>query len=316
MSARKLERLVNLLLMLLSARRPVTAEQIRAVVPGYDQEDHESFRRLFERDKEELRELGVPLETEALDAWGDEVGYRVPKSSYELPAIAFEPDEAAAIGLAARLWQSAGLADASRSALLKLRAAGIEAEPVAGAVVEPRVAVREAAFEPLLAAVRAGQAVRFGYRTATADVPATREVEPWGLVHRHGNWYLAGHDRDREATRVFRLSRVVGEVTLVGEPGSVAVPEGIDLAEVVRPFGEEVASSLAVVRLAPGAAWDIRRVAVSAVTEPDGWSRAEVPYGDVDRFADWVVGFGPDAVVLSPDEARKAVVERLRAVVG
>lgn len=316
MSAKKLERLVNLLLMLLSARRPVTAEQIRAVVPGYDQEDHESFRRLFERDKDELRELGVPLETEPLDAWGDEVGYRVPRSSYELPAIAFEPDEAAAIALAARLWQSAGLASASRSALLKLRAAGIEADPVAGAAVEPRVAAREEAFEPLLAAVRAGQAVRFPYRGPTAEAAAERTVEPWGLVHRHGNWYLAGHDRDRGATRVFKLSRVVGAVSPVGEPGAVVVPEGVDLREVVRPFGEDPATGTAVVRLAPGAAWDLRRVAVSTTDEDDGWTRAEVPLGDVDRFADWVVGFGPDVLVLSPDEARKAVVARLRSVVA
>jgi proteasome accessory factor B len=315
LSAKKLERLVNLLLMLLSARRPVSSEQIRAVVPGYDQDDHDAFRRMFERDKEELRELGVPVETEPLDAWGDEVGYRVPKASYELPAIALEPDEAAAVALAARLWQSAGLADASASALLKLRAAGIEADPVATAGIEPRVAARDASFDPLLAAVRAGRPVSFGYQPSYADRPVRRTVEPWGLVHRHGNWYLVGHDRDRTATRVFKLSRVRGEVTTEGAAGTVHVPDGIDLQAAVAPFDSDPATGTAVVRLAPGAAWDVRRTALSLTEDPDGWTRAEVPLGDVDRFADWLVGFGPDVVVLSPPEARTAVVERLRGLV-
>ena len=311
MSAKKLERLVNLLLMLLSARRPVTVDQIRAVVPGYDNADYDSFRRLFERDKEELRELGVPLETQPVDGWGDELGYRIPRASYELPAIPLEPDEAAAVALAARLWQSAGLADASQSALLKLRAAGIEADPVATAGIEPRVAAREEAFEPLLAAVRAGQAVRFPYQPSYADAPVERVVEPWGLVHRHGHWYVVGHDRDRRATRVFKLGRVAGPVSTVGEPGVVVVPAGVDLRAVVAPF-DDPATGTATVRLAPGAAWDVRRVALSASEGDDGWTVAEVPLGDVERFAEWMVGFGPDVVVVEPADARKAVVERLR----
>ncbi|HEU0132072.1 MAG TPA: WYL domain-containing protein [Mycobacteriales bacterium] len=314
MSATKLERLVNLLLMLLSARRPVTIEQIRSVVPGYDQGDDETFRRMFERDKEELRDLGVPLETQPVDAWGDELGYRVPRESYELPPIPLEPDEAAAVALAARLWQSAGLADASASALLKLRAAGID--PVATAGIEPRVAARDAAFEPLLAAVRAAQAVSFPYRPSYADAPVERTVEPWGLVHRHGNWYVVGHDRDRGERRVFKLSRVAGEVRRVGRPGAFTVPDGVDLRAEVAPFDNDPATGTAVVRLAPGAAWDVRRAATALTDEPDGWTRAEVPLGDVERFAEWLCGFGPDAVVVSPPEARAAVVERLRRVVA
>ena len=316
MSAKKLERLVNLLLMLLSARRPVTIDQIRAVVPGYDQADHASFRRQFERDKDELRELGVPLETEPVDAWGDELGYRIPRTSYELPPIPLTPDEAAAVALAARLWQSAGLADASRSALLKLRAAGIDADELATAGIEPRVAAREEAFEPLLAAVRAGQAVAFPYRPSYADEPVVRTVEPWGLVHRHGKWYVAGHDRDRGATRVFKLARIAGPVATAGPPGAVVVPEGVDLRALVAPFDNEPATGKAVVRLAPGAAWDVRRAASALADEPDGWTRAEVPLGDVERFAEWLVGFAPDAVVVSPPEARDAVVARLRAVLA
>jgi proteasome accessory factor B len=314
-SAKKLERLVNLLLMLLSARRPVTIEQIRSVVPGYDQDDDESFRRMFERDKEELRDLGVPLETRPIDAWGDELGYLVPKSSYDLPPVSLEPDEAAAVALAARLWQSAGLADASASALLKLRAAGVEADPVATAGIEPRVSARDESFEPLLDAVRAGQAVAFEYTPSYADAPARRTVEPWGLVHRLGRWYLVGHDRDRDATRVFKLSRVTSDIATVGPPGAVTVPDGVDLQAEVAPFSNDPATGTATVRVAPNAAWDVRRAALSTTEEEDGWAVVEVPIGDVDRFAEWLVGFGPDAVVLTPQEARDAVVHRLEALV-
>jgi proteasome accessory factor B len=314
-SAPKLERLVNLMLMLLSARRPVTIEQVRAVVPGYDQADDESFRRMFERDKDELRDLGVPLETQPLDVWGDEVGYLIPRDSYELPPVSLEPDEAAAVALAARLWQSAGLADASASALLKLRAAGVEADPVATAPVEPRVAARDAAFEPMLAAVRARRAVTFDYTPSYADAPVRRTVEPWGIVHRHGKWYVVGHDRDRAAARVFKLSRVTSDVTPVGAPGSVVVPEGLDLQAMVAPF-DQPATGTATVRVAPDAAWDLRRTATAARELPDGWTELDVPLGDLDRFAEWLAGFGPDAVVVSPAEAVAAVVARLRAVLA
>ncbi len=312
MSAPKLERLVNLLMLLLSARRPVTVEQIREMLPAYDQDDPESFRRQFERDKEELRELGIPLETGFVDAWEVEQGYWIRRDDYELPPISLAPDEATAVALAARLWQSAALGEASASALLKLRAAGIEADPVETTVVEPRVAASDAAFEPLLAAVRAGQAVTFDYVTAGGTDPARRTVEPWGLVHWHGRWYLAGHDRDRDATRVFRLGRIVGSAAPVGDPGTVSVPAGVDLRAVVTATEDVPATGTAVVRIAPDSCWQVRRTATEAVEEADGWTRCTLPLGDVDRAAEWLVGYGPQLVVLEPDELRTAVIGRLQ----
>ena len=127
MSAKKTERLLNLVIALLATRRFLSVQEIRLAVPGYGQGAEETFRRMFERDKEELRELGVPLETGShAAAHDDELGYRIARRDYELPDIALEPDEAAALGLAARLWQSGRLAGATGSALLKLRAAGVD----------------------------------------------------------------------------------------------------------------------------------------------------------------------------------------------
>ena len=316
MSAKKLERLVNLTMLLLSTRRFLTVEQIHQLMPSYGQPDPESFRRMFERDKEELRELGVPLETGSDSVWEDEVGYRIRRTEYELPEIELSPSEAAALGIAARMWHSAGLADASRSALLKLRAAGIEADPVPG-MVEPRVDAPDAAFGPCLAAVRAAQPVSFDYRRpAGADV-TTRQVEPWSVVHRHGRWYVVGHDRDRQAVRVFRLSRIVGPVSTVGAAGSVAVPDGFDPMKVVAQLDAEPASASADLLISADAGWDLRRGATDErPAERAGWVRCAVPFSDTERFAETVVGYGPDVEVCGPAELRESVVRRLAALVG
>jgi len=219
-SSRRAERLVNLVLCLLSTRQFLTAERIRTAVPGYEPDDgtaraDEAFKRMFERDKAELRELGIPLETGRTSIFDVEEGYRIARRDYELPEVSLEPDEAAAVGLAARLWQSAELADAARGALLKLRAGGVDVEPARTLDVEPRLDAAEEALHPCLDAVQAGRAVRFAYRKPNGS-ESDRQVEPWGVVSWRGRWYLVGHDRDRGAPRCFRLSRVLGAVSPAG----------------------------------------------------------------------------------------------------
>jgi proteasome accessory factor B len=312
-AAKKTERLLNLVICLLATRRYLTVQQIREAVPGYEAGNEEAFRRMFERDKEELRELGIPLEVGSHSSHDDDPGYRIARRDYELPEITLEPDEAAALGLAARLWQSAPLAGATGSALLKLRAAGVE--PPAGATgLEPRIGATEPAFEDCLAAVVAGRRLRFAYRTAGRPGTEDRHVEPWGVVSWHGRWYLVGHDLARDATRVFRLSRIVGAAKAEGDPGSVVVPEGQDLrALVARMAGDEHRTS-ARVRVRSGSCWELRRTATAVEPDGDGWEVVVVGYGDPGRFADRVAGYGADAVVLAPDEARQAVVRRLQAL--
>jgi proteasome accessory factor B len=317
MSTKKLERLVNLTMLLLSTRRFLTVEQIHDLMPAYDQPDPESFRRMFERDKEELRELGVPLETGSHGVWEDEVGYRIRRTDYQLPEIELTPDEAAALGLAARLWHSAGLADASRSALLKLQAAGIDAEPVSGGLVEPRVDAPDAAFGPCVAAVRASRAISFGYRRSGGAELTQRTVEPWSVAHRHGRWYVVGHDRGRRAARVFRLSRIVGEVSTLPGEFTVAVPDDLDPLVMVASLDTDSVAGKARLRIAEDAGWSLRRAAVTEAPDDEpGWVVCEVPYGDAERFAEEVVGYGPAVVVCEPPEVRDAVVRRLRALVA
>ena len=121
---------------------------------------------MFERDKEELRDMGVPLETGGNDAWfDDEVGYRVDRAAYALPEVSFDPDELAVLGLASRVWQQASLAAPASRALLKLKAAGVEPDDGSLVGIEPRVRTSEPAFEPVYAAVRDRRPITFPYRT-------------------------------------------------------------------------------------------------------------------------------------------------------
>lgn len=315
-SSRKTERLLNLVICLLATRRYLTVQQIRVAVPGYDQAEEEAFRRMFERDKEELRELGIPLETGSNStAHEDEVGYRIARRDYELPQISLEADEAAALGLAARLWQSAPLAGATGSALLKLRAAGVDATAAPGGL-EPRVAAAEPAFPACWEAARDRRVVRFDYRAGGRSQVAAREVEPWGVVSWRGRWYLVGRDRDREAQRTFRLSRIVGDVQLVGPTGAVEVPHDVDLTGAVARSAADEPRSTATVRLRQGAGWELRREALSVREDGPGWDAVEVGFSDPERLAERVAGFGADAVVVAPPLARDAVVRRLRALVS
>jgi proteasome accessory factor B len=321
MSKQKTERLLSLVVCLLSSRRYLTAGQIRAAVPGYP-DSFEAFKRMFERDKDELRELGIPLETGTNAAADDEVGYRISRQAYELPEIMLEPDEAAVLGLAARVWQRAELAGAAAGGLLKLRAAGIDAEEANQPGIEPRLQTEEAAFGPLWRAVRDRRPVTFGYQAAGRTVPQPRNLEPWGVMNRHGRWYVAGFDRDRGEERVFRLSRIDGPVTFTGPPGTVIVPPGTDVRKSVRDWGGEPPPvRTAELRVRSGTGYGLRRHAIS--DEPAGaddsgvrWDLVRTRFSDVGWYADYIAWFGADVVVIEPVDLREAVIRKLKGVLA
>ncbi|OHV50364.1 WYL domain-containing protein [Pseudofrankia sp. BMG5.36] len=321
MSRRRLERLLNLTMCLMATSRFLTVSEIGDMVEGYepgrDGDEHEAFRRMFERDKQYLRDLGIPLETGS-DSYGDEVGYRIRRDDYALPEIRLTPDEAAALALATRLWSTASLAAPAASALRKLAAGGAATSPglgpgppgeaparPAGAPgpaelfgldgLEPRVDAAEAAFEPCLAAVQERRAVRFPYRKPGEAEPAERLVEPWGVLSWRGRWYLAGHDRRRGAPRVFRLSRVTGPVRPVGPAGAVAVPAGVDLRAMVTMSSSSVPDRVRTATLAVrvGAGHALRRRGRPAAVS--GAAGVPVPVGEAGEARP---GVGADMEVL------------------
>ncbi len=316
MAARKSERLLNLLITLLVARSYVTKERIRSVVEQYREAGDEAFEKMFERDKDELRSLGIPIEVGYLDrAFEDEPGYRIERSAFELPEIDLEPDEAAVIGLAARVWQHAGLASATSDALVKLKAAGIEVDRTVLNTVSPQLTVDEPAFEAFWAATQERTPVEFEYRTAQSAETATRHLQPWGVVSFRARWYVVGQDTDRDAPRLFRLSRVHGDVRTTGKPGAFEVPEGTDIRALTESLAPAAPEKRARLLVRPGAAYGLRRQGRPMPEDsPAGWDRLEVSYGRTDAMADEVLGFGADVIVEEPADLRELVVGRLRKV--
>jgi proteasome accessory factor B len=219
------------------------------------------------------------------------------------------------LGLAARVWQRAELAGAAAGALLKLRAAGIDAEDVAQPAIETRVQTGEAAFGPLWEAVRDRRPVTFDHRAIGRDAVLRRKLEPWGVVNRHGRWYVAGHDRDRDAVRVFRLDRIEGPVSFAGPPGSVTVPEGTDVRELVRGWDDSPPQHReATLRIRPGAGLGLRRGALRDTPDGDGWDSVLVTFHEAGRFSEHLARFGPDVIVVDPPDLREAVIRRLKGV--
>ena len=309
-SAEKTERLLNLILCLKSTRRPLSKQRIRQSLEDYRKApSDEAFDRMFEREKDDLREMGIPISTTVIDVlFDDEVGYRIDSSESTLPAISFEPDEVAALALAARAWSGASISGAASAALRKLRLAGVEIDESTAVGVEPRIRTREPAFESVHAAVLARQPITFDYRKADGEV-ATRRVQPWALKNWHGRWYLTGFDLDRQDLRAFRLSRFEGPARKKGRPGSYAIPPD-HVPEVAVAAQEPEPAGEAVVRLRRGTGHALRRRA-TVIDELDGqWSELVLPYvpGATERE---ITALGPDAVSVSPDELVEVVVAAL-----
>ncbi len=310
-SSARNERLVNLVLCLLATRQYLSAERIRSTVAGYDEAPtDEAFFRMFERDKSELRELGVPVETGRNSHFDNAEGYRIARRDYELPDIDLAPDEAAALALAARLWDSPQLATSARNAVLKLRAAGVEVDTNAAPGVQPRVRATDPAFAALVSAVELGRVVTFLHRRSPGAEPTARTVQPWGVVSFRGRWYLIGHDEQRGAVRCFRVSRIA-DAKPTGPAGVVSVPEECDLlALVTASAGAPTAIVEATILLAPGRALGLRRGAQLLDSGPDG-ELVQVSLPAMDVAVRWIAGYGADAVVLEPAKLRERVLQTL-----
>jgi proteasome accessory factor B len=312
-----LERLVNLVALLLEARTPQTFEQIREKLgEAYEHGDANSAKRMFERDKDILRDIGVPIEVVATDVWEAEQGYTIPKDRYYLPEIRFTPEEISALFVAARSGGDTSAEDAVRK-LLSGAEGGILAS-MSGAHAAALGGANDPRLPQVAEAVANLRRIRFSYRTARGQT-SERVIEAYGLAVRRGHWYLVGSDLDREEIRSFRLSRLASDLADEGEGGEP--PEGFRAIDHVRagPWGLGVPETTALVALAPDVAWLATRAITGAEvarTREDGWVEVRVPRQPGESLASWVLSFGPDAEAIEPSELREEVVRRLEAALA
>lgn len=310
------ERLVNLVVALMATEQGLTKDTILSSVSGYREQveagaSKDALEKMFERDKDNLRGLGVPIETIGDHADPDdlrEARYRVPMAEYALPVdIDFTAAEIALLNLAGSVWSESSMSAQARSGLRKIRALGNTVdERIIG--YAPRISVRDHAFAPLQRAIEQGRTVTFPYLKPGESAPRLRRVRPLALVEYEARWHVLGHDVAADAERTFLLSRITDSVVITRESFDAALRRGAG-ERALQGLRDLALSQTALVEVHPGteAALRLGRRASPAA------QGLKVPYVDVHVLADELASYGPEVRVVEPARLRDLVIARLRA---
>jgi proteasome accessory factor B len=313
------ERLVNLVVALMATEQGLTKDTILSSVAGYREQSEagaskDALEKMFERDKESLRGLGVPIETIGDYADPDdlrEARYRVPTAEYALPEdIEFTPAEVALLNLAGSVWGTESLSADARSGIRKIRSLGIAVdEPIIG--YAPRISLREASFSPLQRAIESSRVVEFPYLRPGEESPRLRRIRPLALVEYEARWHVFGHDLALDAERTFLLSRIVGDVVVTREHFDSSLRRGAG-EKALSGLREVAARNSALLEVHPGTEAALRLSRRGEAAEQG----IRVPYVDVHVFADEIASYGPEVRVVEPPALREQVIARLEATLA
>ncbi|RAN74242.1 hypothetical protein B5P43_29460 [Bacillus sp. SRB_336] len=320
-----MERLLNLVIALLGTRRGRSRKFIRENVNGYagpaataaeEAKLQGSFERMFERDKDTLRQVGIPIRTTTSFGDDDEEQtlYRIDPADYRVPAVRLDEPAMTMLAVAANMWSGAAFSEAAQSALRKVATRAGLGWYDDDTTVQSRIRTLEPAFEPLWTALREGHPVTFDYRGAGAAETAARTVQPWGLGNKYGEWYLAGLDVDRGAPRYFRLSRIRSDVAIDME-ARFERPKEFSISQVLHSLGTGEPAT-ARIEVPVGGAHYLRSregTAIAGAGKRPGTEVLSISYREPELMADDLAALGAHAVVREPEDLRRAVVARLRA---
>jgi len=317
-SASRTERLLNLLLALLNTKVGLPRSVLREKVYHDSAENDVAFGRMFERDKVDLKQFGFEIETlmDPRNFGADDhasARYRIGKDSNRLPDVTLTPAEGTVLLLAAQLWERAALGTAAANAVRKLQAAGGFADVDLPAGVQPRIKPAGQAFDDVVAAMHGKHPVRFGYQAVSTGREEVREVEPWGLGSRFGQWYLVGLDRGRGAKRIFRLTRMTTAVSVV-TTSTFEPPEGFNARAELDQLNE-LPLRQATLQVDKDRLLALRKRAslIQDVPQTSGRDLMTVDFRDPEQLAEELASYGPHVKVDGPTELRTAVERRLRA---
>jgi len=318
------ERLLNLVIALMNTNSRLTRRDIQHTVAGYDPHaDPKTFERMFERDKDTLRELGVPIITiHATTGHGEDIGYRIDKTTDTLAHLSLNAAEISLLSLAATLWQDTALEAETTRALTKLKShapLNPPTTPLTG--FNPRLRADDPSLTVILDAITQQQAIHFTYRAANTGELAPRTIQPWQLSSRRGGWYVIGHDTTRNDKRVFRLNRIVGKVKTTGPTHAFQLPPAHIITQAFQQDDTQTIHT-ATLALQHGRAQTLRTRSTHTTPPqptppiPTGYDIVHIDYIDEAEFADEIAALASAALVITPTSLAQRVINHHHATIN
>ena len=302
--SRKSERLVNLTIALLATKRYLTKSEIFRTVEGYEGSP-EAMERMFERDKDDLRSLGITIELGTFDPiFEDEAGYRITPSSYQLNLGELDGTDIALLSLAATAWSGAALERESTSALIKLSSMGIDSDSEALSLLTPQVSGTDQNFVLVTDAIVRRSEIEFEYLSADLS-KQVRTIAPYSMRGESGSWYLVGLDRAKDSVRTFRLDRIVSEVIVSKKSNTFDIPD--QLSDGIQDEAQE----FALLRIRKNRGHQLRSLA-TVVETGEEWDEIRLPIVDSSWLLRSILWHRDDVVAVEPPALRDRVVQSLK----
>ena len=307
--SRKSERLVNLTIALLATTRWLSKSEIYQSIDGYNG-DLDAKERMFERDKEELRNLGIEIEVGSFDPFfEDEVGYRIRPEKYQMQTSSLSVNQLSLISLATQMWQGAVLSSKANSALVKLKSLGIESDSEGLALTAQSVDVSDENLTHIIDAISARRTISFAYTNRDA-VAEDRALEPYGVGTKNGYWYVAGHDLAKKEVRLFRLDRFSSTVKEQGRASSYQIPNDFSMSDLLKSQARNQRCRL---KLRTHKAYSLRRYATEIASEDD-WDIVDYSYASIDQLLRDLLWHGDDVLLVEPNDLREKVAASLARI--
>ena len=302
--SRKSERLVNLTIALLATKRYLTKSEIFRTIEGYEGAP-EAMERMFERDKDDLRSLGIAIELGTFDPiFEDEAGYRITPSSYQLNLGELDGTDIALLSLAATAWSGAALERESTSALIKLASMGIDNDSETLSLLTPQVSGTDRNFALITDAIVRRSEIEFEYLGADLS-RQVRKVSPYSMRGQSGSWYLVGFDSEKDSLRTFRLDRIVSEVSVSKKVNSFEIPDSIP------DQSSDETRELAILRVRKRRGHQLRSLS-NLIEAGEEWDEITLPIVDVSWLIRIILWHRDDVIVLGPPALRERVINSLK----
>jgi proteasome accessory factor B len=266
---------------------------------------------MFERDKDDLRTLGIRIDVGSFDPlFSDESGYRIRSENYQLDLGAITPTELALLSLAAEAWQGAAMEDAAQSAILKLKSIGVAADTLDIPAVPLKMSNSSKDLNTITEAIAVSNLLAFDYLSANMDIQQ-RVVVPFALSNKNGFWYLTGVEQEILEIRTFRLDRIQGAIQQRGNREAFEFPEDFDISKSLNVSSHETA----IIDVRKGRGFSLRALATST-KDLGEWDQLVVPIFNLENLASQVLWHGLDAHVQEPTHLKQHMVKQLRALVA